>query len=254
VVGGANTEVNEYPWMVALYKRGRSLPSCGGSLINSRWIVTAGHCHESSFPLDVAVLGEHDVTVETETMIKIERNIVYKLRHESYDSNTLKNDIALFKMNAPVDTSIYLPVCMPPHGANYEGKTAWVTGWGTLSEGGSQSSILQELELPIVDDQTCYAAMTGALGTFWGQTFPDEQVCAGGEAGKDGCQGDSGGPFVYDRDDVFELIGVVSWGLGCARPGVYGIYSEVDHYLPWIARSIAANENIEVTVDNISCV
>jgi len=250
VVGGANTEVNEYPWMVALYKRGRSLPSCGGSLINSKWIVTAGHCHESSFPLDVAVLGEHDVTVETETMIKIERNIVYKLRHESYDSSTVKNDIALFKMNAPVDTSIYLPVCMPPHGANYEGKTAWVTGWGTLSEGGSQSSILQELELPIVDDQTCYAAMTGAKE----QTFPDEQVCTGGEAGKDGCRGDSGGPLVYDRDDVFELIGVVSWGRGCARPGRYGIYSEVDYYLPWIARSIAANENMEVTVDNISCV
>jgi len=57
--------------MVGLYKRGRTLPSCGGTLINSQWIVTAGHCHDDSFPLDVAVLGEHDVLVETETMIKI---------------------------------------------------------------------------------------------------------------------------------------------------------------------------------------
>jgi len=200
------------------------------------------------------VLGEHDVTVETETMIKIERNIVYKLRHESYNSNTLKNDIALFKMDAAVDTAVYLPVCLPPAGADFVGKTAWVTGWGTTKENGDQATILQELELKVVDDQTCYDAMTGALGTFWGQTFPDEQVCAGGESGKDGCQGDSGGPFVHDRDEVFELIGVVSWGLGCARPGVYGIYTEVDHYLPWIASSIAQNENAEVTVDNISCV
>jgi hypothetical protein len=45
---------------------------------------------------------------------------------------------------------------------------AWVTGWGTTSEGGQQASVLQELELAIVDDQTCYDAMTGALGTFWG--------------------------------------------------------------------------------------
>ena len=45
---------------------------------------------------------------------------------------------------------------------------AWVTGWGTTSEGGQQASVLQELELSIVDDQTCYDAMTGALGTFWG--------------------------------------------------------------------------------------
>ena len=76
MVGGSKTEVNEYPWMVALYKRGRSLPSCGGSLINSLWIVTAGHCHDPSFPLDVAVLGEHDVSVETETMLKIVRIIM----------------------------------------------------------------------------------------------------------------------------------------------------------------------------------
>ena len=76
MVGGSKTEVNEYPWLVALYKRGRSLPSCGGSLINSLWIVTAGHCHDPSFPLDVAVLGEHDVSVETETMLKIVRIIM----------------------------------------------------------------------------------------------------------------------------------------------------------------------------------
>ena len=76
IVGGSEAEVNEYPWLVALYKRGRSLPSCGGSLINSLWIVTAGHCHDPSFPLDVAVLGEHDVSVETETMIKIVRIIM----------------------------------------------------------------------------------------------------------------------------------------------------------------------------------
>jgi len=240
--------------MVALYKRGRSLPSCGGSLINSRWIVTAGHCHDASFPLDVAVLGEHDITVETETMIKTERNIIYKIRHESFDSNTLKNDIALFKMDETVDTSVYVPVCLPAHGEDYVGKTAWVTGWGTTAENGNQATVLQELELTVVPDQKCYDAMTGALGTFWGQTFPDEQICAGGNEGKDACQGDSGGPFVHDRSDVFELVGVVSWGLGCARPGVYGVYTEVDHYVSWIATSIANNVNSDVTVDTITCV
>jgi len=254
VVGGADTDVNEYPWMVGLYKRGRTLPSCGGTLINSQWIVTAGHCHDDSFPLDVAVLGEHDVLVETETMIKIERTVISKIRHENYDDNTLKNDIALFKMDAPVDTSIYMPACLPPHGEDYVGKMAWVTGWGTTTENGKQATVLQELELKIVDDKTCYDAMTGALGTYWGQTFADEQLCAGGEKGKDGCQGDSGGPFVFDRNGKFELVGVVSWGLGCARPGVYGIYAELDHYLPWIASTISKEEKREITVDEISCV
>ena len=36
IVGGSETEVNEYPWIVALYKKGRTYPYCGGSLINSK--------------------------------------------------------------------------------------------------------------------------------------------------------------------------------------------------------------------------
>merc|ERR1712107_553542 len=69
------------------------------------------------------------------------------------------------------------------------------------------------------------------------------------------CQGDSGGPFVHDRgEDVWELIGVVSWGLGCARPGVYGIYTEVDHYLSWIATTLTSEEGGSIPIESIGCV
>jgi len=255
VVGGENTEVNEYPWMVGLYTRTSSLPSCGGSLINSKWLITAGHCHTSSHPLTKAVLGEHDTRVTTETQIRIERGITRKIRHPEYNDDTLKNDIALFLLDEPVDTSVYVPVCMPAPGSDYEGKDAWVTGWGTTTEDGVQAEILQELELTVVNDGVCYDAMTSKLGTYWGKTFANEQICAGGEAGKDGCQGDSGGPFVHDRgEDVWELIGVVSWGLGCARPGVYGIYTEVDHYLSWIATTLTTEEGRSIPIESIGCV
>jgi len=241
--------------MVGLYHSRSSLPSCGGSLINSKWIITAGHCHTSNHPLNKAVLGEHDVRVSTETQLRIERSIVSKIRHPDYNDDTLKNDIALFKMDSPVDTNIYVPVCMPAPGMDYQGKQAWVTGWGTTEEDGHQAEVLQELELEIVSDQVCYDTMTGKLGTYWGQTFANEQICAGGEAGKDGCQGDSGGPFVHDRgSDEWELVGVVSWGLGCARPGLYGVYTEVDHYLIWIAETIGSEEEGGVEVGDISCV
>ena len=70
MVGGQNTQVNEYPWMVAL-KRPGQLPSCGGSLLNSHWVVTAGHCKDSSVVLDIAVIGEHDLDTETETVFTI---------------------------------------------------------------------------------------------------------------------------------------------------------------------------------------
>ena len=65
--------MNEYPWMVALKREGR-LPSCGGSLLNSHWVVTAGHCKDSSVVLDIAVIGEHDLNTLTETVFPIVRH------------------------------------------------------------------------------------------------------------------------------------------------------------------------------------
>ena len=49
-----------------------------------------------------AVIGEHSLSVSTETQLRIERSIVSMVRHPDYNDNTLKNDIALFKMNEAV--------------------------------------------------------------------------------------------------------------------------------------------------------
>ena len=150
-----------------------------------------------------------------------ERNIIHKVRHPDYNGWELVNDIALMRLDQPVDTSVYSPVCLPPSAsADYTGKTGWVLGWGRTLESGPQAQVLQELELEVVDDQTCYDKMNG-------DTFPAQQLCAGGEAGKDGCQGDSGGPFVHEAGGQFELAGLTSWGIGCARPGLYGVYTEI---------------------------
>ena len=72
-----------------------------------------------------------------------------------------------------MDTTVYSPVCLPPRSADYTGKTGWVLGWGRLSEGGQLATVLQELELLIVDDATCSAKMSG-------MTSAAEQLCAGG--------------------------------------------------------------------------
>merc|ERR1719481_2148415 len=211
IVGGEEASVNEYPWMVGLYKDGQVFPSCGGALINSRWVLSAGHCILGYNPLKKAVLGEHDVTVQTDDMIRIERGIVSQIRHRDYNDNTLENDIGLFKLSESVDTRIYVPACMPPPGNDYIGEKVTVTGWGTTSEGGMQAEVLQELELTAVGDQTCYNAMTGALGTYWGQTFPEKQICAGGDRGYDSCQGDSGGPLIFNRTKKYELADYLPW-------------------------------------------
>lgn len=74
MVGGQNSQVNEYPWMVALKREGKG-PSCGASLLNSHWVVTAGHCIDDYVVLDVAVIGEHDINTEVESVFTIVSDI-----------------------------------------------------------------------------------------------------------------------------------------------------------------------------------
>ena len=62
--------------------------------------------------------------------------------------------------------------------------------------------------------------------------------------GKDSCQGNSGGPLVQYSEGGNQgratLIGVVSWGRGCARSGSPGFYANVAHFRDWIKKHSSA--------------
>ena len=167
------------------------------------------------------------------------------------------NDLALLRIDGEWAGPV-MPVAgltAPDMPLDDEARLTFTAGYGRLGEaaqetvGASRSGrhiaapslILQEGFVPIVAPDTCMAQIAERIAendleeAFAGIGLdPATQVCAG-EGGIDSCQGDSGGPLIARGADGPVQIGVVSWGLGCARPESPGVYMRVDAYAGWIS-------------------
>merc|ERR1712127_91360 len=208
---------------------------CGGTLLNKRYVLTAMHCVENNGQIssDVrVVLGDHNIRANIEAhrsqSIRVERVIT----RPDYDSQRTNNDIAILKLatDATLATNV-VPACLPTNvNLNYANVDAVVSGWGTTSEGGSTSGVLKETTVKITAQSDATCRVYGSL--------PNTQMCAY-KQNTDSCQGDSGGPLVVNEDGRFTVVGVVSYGAGCARPGYAGVYARVTTYLDWINQNIA---------------
>merc|ERR1712087_823297 len=242
IVGG--TEVNpknKYPWVAALMSNGGQF--CGGTLVASKYVVTAAHCMfldqdatQAVAAADITVrLGEHDLASTTDTTILKDVKVKTIMNHENYKPATgsLDNDITVLELMEEVDLNTFTPACLAQttDATTFDGKNAWVYGWGTTSSGGASSSVLLEVELPVVTKATCETAMG---------PMTDGQICAGGALNKDACQGDSGGPLTYESNGQHVLIGDVSYGDGCGKEGKYGVYGRISFYRTWIEGKISS--------------
>ncbi|XP_063821183.1 transmembrane protease serine 9-like [Ostrinia nubilalis] len=234
IVGGHNAELNEWPWIVALFNGGRQF--CGGSLMDDRHVLSAAHCVAHMTSWDVARLtarlGDHNIHSNAETQ-HIERKIKRVVRHRGFDMRTLYNDIAILTLDQPVKfTKAVRPVCLPSGGRAYAGLMATVIGWGSLRESGPQPATLQEVTIPIWSNAECRlkygAAAPGGI--------VEHMLCAG-KANMDSCSGDSGGPLMVNEGGRWTQVGVVSWGIGCGKGQYPGVYTRVTAFLPWIQKN-----------------
>lgn len=117
-------------------------------------------------------------------------------------------------------------------GTQYENVDAIVSGWGTLSSGGSLSSTLLDATVTTMSNSQCK--------TSYGTTSITNNMICAAAAGKDSCQGDSGGPLIRKAtNSAYILIGIVSWGFGCAQPDYPGVYARVSNQLDWIKSKMA---------------
>ena len=188
------------------------------------------------FDYTLSRLGAHyrvSGSVGTEQTIDVQQII----NHENYHKPMrYAHDIALLKLKSPavLGKGVGL-VCLPnPSNAlpiDNASKRCWITGWGTLSSGGSQPNILQQASVPLVSKSRCLVAYPGKIH--------DSMLCAGlDKGGVDACQGDSGGPLVCDYNNKWHLEGVTSWGYGCAMAKKYGVYAKVGEVRSWILTKI----------------
>ncbi|KAM7375589.1 hypothetical protein PAMA_014614 [Pampus argenteus] len=237
IVGGTECPKGQCPWQVLLVYKGKGF--CGGVIYKPTWILTASHCLEDTDPKFLKVVaGEHnrEVNEGTEQLM----HVVQIITHEHYVHSNADNDIALLRLASPIVYTPYAtPVCLPTR--TLAERHLWsiaihtVSGWGRRGEDGPTSHLLQWLKVPRIKTQQCVEES--------GVTLTKNMFCAGYIEGRqDSCKGDSGGPLVTVYKNTTFLLGIVSWGKGCARPGNYGIYTRVSNYLEWIHEQTAAAE------------
>uniref|UniRef100_A0A2K5CKE1 Transmembrane protease serine 5 n=1 Tax=Aotus nancymaae TaxID=37293 RepID=A0A2K5CKE1_AOTNA len=154
------------------------------------------------------------------------------ISHPLYSAQNHDYDIALLRLRTPLNFSDTVgAVCLPAKEQHFpKGSQCWVSGWGHTDPSHTYSSdMLQDTVVPLLSTQLCNSSCmySGAL--------TPRMLCAGYLDGRaDACQGDSGGPLVCPDGDTWRLVGVVSWGHGCAEPNHPGVYAKVAEFLDWI--------------------
>ena len=239
ITGGTNADISSFPWMVFIEAGDFT---CGGSIIDDQWILTAAHCTRDDYNVRIPA-SSFDVVVGANNPRNPLQGKTYKvsevIAHESFDISTLENDIALLRLTLPVDFPNAVPIKLIASldvaaGATAPGVMSWVTGYGITSvDPVIYPSTLQKVQLPIVSNSQA--------SSVW-PDIPSTDMMAGYRDGnKDACIGDSGGPLVVPVAGDYKLAGLVSWGSGDCD--TYGAYTRLSLFESWIT----SKTGIEIT-------
>lgn len=282
IIGGQTAKEHSWPWQVYLVTHGLfdgyydKFIECGGVLIDPWWVVTAAHCigdnspnvPQNQKPSGEATVGLHEIDIygssserDPGTKIPIDTFI----RHPQWDTKTFENDIALLKLSRPafswdgsshqIDSQNIAPICLPDSETCFARETPCVvTGWGITSLNYDRNPELQEVAVRIMANDEC------KMHDTYAKYVKENMVCAGFRNGKkDACAGDSGGPLmcrvidpntgVYTNN--WQLFGIVSWGISCAKPNQPGVYTRVAKYADWVYN--VTNNKGDEELNDVQC-
>uniref|UniRef100_H2ZBH0 Uncharacterized protein n=1 Tax=Ciona savignyi TaxID=51511 RepID=H2ZBH0_CIOSA len=254
VSGGTVAERNEWPWMTFINFAYRpnvvGSSSCGGALLNSRFVLTAAHCvtdHKTSFPPNGerypnnthVWLAVHNRKEDLKGNTLASYSVKNVTRHPNYNIRLKDSDVALLELSEPVKMSDAVhPICLPDTKLDFErlraGSSGVIAGWGKSYFLNRTSYVLRKGMASVVSNQDCIAAYRERSRSQ--KMFLDPRLeitenmfCAGAEFGSSSstCQGDSGGPFMVmdPATNHYYVNGVVSFGLASSVCGKLESYS-----------------------------
>jgi secreted trypsin-like serine protease len=216
IVGGSRASIADHPYVVYLTTK-EGFQFCGGTLVDDNKVVTAAHCTAGKQPTDVMVVaGREDKESGAGTVSPV-REIWLHPQFSDVRSGadisvlTLAQRLPYQQLELPKTDEVSLYAA---------GQPGLILGWGRTAVDGQPSRYLLQAAVPLMTDPDCVKAYPAYKAAA--------MVCAGvPQGGVDSCQGDSGGPLVV----AGRLVGITSWGEGCAAPGKPGVYTRVVAYL-----------------------
>lgn len=233
IIGGEIAQTGQWPWQLSLHLRDSH--TCGAVLISPDFALTAAHCFQSDSQSSARNWKVYGGVVSLNDLPQpylVEKIILNK----NYNSESNDQDIALLKLTSQVAFNDKVqPICLPAFNKDFpHGTECWTSGFGTTEAGSSTvSKDLMEVNVNIIRREVCNRR------SVYGGSVTANMICAGHlQGGKDSCQGDSGGPLVCKDGNLWYLVGLTSWGDGCARRNRPGVYTNVRSLLPWIYSSM----------------